>query len=198
MAHRAFVLGLSGSPGSGKTTLLQLLLRDYPQAEAVAYDQFHPGMTEEQVQDWVRRNGDPNEFTLAELIGALTRLTQIRPDAEHRPLVLFETSFGRAHRASGAFIDFSVWIDTPLDIAMARANLCFLHNVERNRSPTAAVDFIPWLTRYMQDYPMLRRTYLAVNEKAAATADLVIDGTLPAETSAALIRKVLDQHGALA
>ena len=155
-------------------------------------------MTEEQVQDWVRRNGDPNEFTLAKLIDALTRLTQIRPDAEHRPLVLFETSFGRAHRASGAFIDFSVWIDTPLDIAMARANLCFLHNVARNRSPTAAVDFIPWLTRYMQDYPMLRRTYLAVNEKAAATADLVIDGTLPAETSAALIRKVLDQHGALA
>jgi len=88
MAHRAFVLGLSGIPASGKTTLLGLLLRDYPQAEAVAYDRFHPGMTEQQIQDWVRRNGDPNEFTLAELIGALTRLTQIRPDAEHRPLVL--------------------------------------------------------------------------------------------------------------
>jgi uridine kinase len=198
MAHRAFVLGLSGIPGSGKTTLLDLLLRDYPRAEAVAYDRFDPGMTEEQIQDWFRRNGDPNEFTLAELVGALARLTQIRPETEHQPLVLFETSFGRAHRASGAFIDFSVWIDTPLDIAMARANLCFLRNVEHNQSPTTAADFIPWLTRYMQDYPMLRRTYLAVSEKAAATADLVIDGTLPAETSAARIRKVLGQHGALA
>jgi len=81
---------------------------------------------------------------------------------------------------------------------MARANLCFLRNVEHNRSPTAAADFIPWLTRYMQDYPMLRRTYLAVSEKAAATAGLVIDGTLPAEAAAARIRKVLEQHGALA
>jgi len=42
MAHRAFVLGLSGIPGSGKTTLLDLLLRDHPRAEAVAYDRSIP------------------------------------------------------------------------------------------------------------------------------------------------------------
>jgi putative protein kinase ArgK-like GTPase of G3E family len=35
MADRAFVAGLSGVPGSGKTTLMRLLLRHYPEAQAV-------------------------------------------------------------------------------------------------------------------------------------------------------------------
>ncbi|HUZ32346.1 MAG TPA: hypothetical protein VMV19_09645 [Xanthobacteraceae bacterium] len=81
---------------------------------------------------------------------------------------------------------------------MARANLCFLHNVERNRSPTAAVDFIPWLTRYMQDDPTLRRPIWRSTKRPRPPPISSIDGTLPPETSAALIRKVLDQHGALA
>src|ERR1700683_4466172 len=109
MAERAYVVGLSGVPGSGKTTLLRLLLRDYPRAQAVAYDRFPPDMTGEEIQDWFRRGGDPNEFTLTELMGELSRQTQIQPGARRRPLVLFETAFGRAHRATGAFIDLSVW-----------------------------------------------------------------------------------------
>lgn len=194
MPERPYVIGLSGIPGSGKTTLLRLLLRDYPHAQAVAYDRFPPGMTEGEIEEWFRRGGDPNEFTLTELMGELARQTQIQPGAQRRPLVLFETAFGRAHRATGAFIHLSVWIDAPLDIAMARANLVFLRNVERNPAPTAAAEFIPWLTRYMQSYPILRRTYVRVSEKAAAMADLVLDGTQPAESLAALVRKALAAH----
>lgn len=89
------------------------------------------------------------------------------------------------HQATGAFIDFSVWIETPLDVALARANFVFLDNVARNPKPGAAADFIPWLTRYMRDYPLLRRTYLSVSERAAAAADLVLDGSQPPEVSAA-------------
>jgi uridine kinase len=195
MAERAFVTALSGIPGSGKTTLLELLLRDYPQAQPVLYDRFDPGMTDEQIQAWFRRGGDPNEFTLSELIGELTRRTRMPPGATRRPLVLFETAFGRVHRATGAFIDFQIWIDTPLDLAMARANLAFLDNARRNPAPNAAADFMQWLTRYMQDYPILRRTYVAVSEQAAATADLVLDGTQPPEVLAASARAALAARG---
>jgi uridine kinase len=197
MPERSFVVGLSGVPGSGKTTLLKHLLRNCPQAEAVAYDRFHPGIDEQQIQDWIRRNGDPNEFALTALIGELDRLTAARPEGASGPLVLFETAFGRAHRATGAFIDFSVWIETPLDIALSRANLVFLDNVARSPKLNAAADFIPWLTRYMQDYPLLRRTYLTVSERGAASADLVIDGTLPPEPSAARVVKELVERGVI-
>jgi uridine kinase len=193
--NRPFVVSLSGVPGSGKTTLLHLLQKDYPGAQIVAYDHFHPGMSEQQIEDWIRRTGDANELPLAELIEQLFRLTQTSAEAVSRPLILFETAFGRAHRATGVFIDFSVWIDTPLDIALARATLVFLDQVARDRAPNAAANFIAWLTRYMEDYPLLRRMYLAARERGMANADLVVDGALPADASARLIKKALAEHG---
>ncbi len=195
MSDRPFVVGLSGLPGSGKTTLLKLLSRDYPRAETVAYDRFHPGLDEHQIQDWIRRNGDPNELTLTALIAELDRLTAAGNEGASRTLVLFETAFGRVHHATGAFIDLSIWIDTPLDLALARANLVFLDNVARSPKLSAATDFIPWLMRYMQDYPLLRRTYLTVSERAAASADLVIDGIQPPAVSAARLVKELIERG---
>jgi len=195
MVERRVVIGLSGVPSSGKTTLLHLLLRDFPGAKTLAYDRLHPGMSEQQVEDWLRRGGDPNEMALDNLVAALKDLTLLGASGGSRSPILFESGFGRVHRATGAFIDFSVWIDTPLDVAMSRAVRVFLRNVELNPSPTAAAEFIPRLTRYAQGYPMLRRIYLAVSERGLASADLVIDGTQPAEFSAALIKKALADRG---
>jgi uridine kinase len=194
MPDKAFVLGLSGVPGTGKSTLLNLLLRDFNTAQAVYYDRFDPGMTDAQICDWVARNGDPNELAFADLVRELTRLTQAQADAPQRPLVFFETAFGRIHKTTGAFIDFHVWIDTPLEIALSRASLVFLA-AQRNQRPEAASDFIAWMTRYMQDYPLLRQLYLSMNEKMASTADLILDGTQPAETLVASVKTALTAHG---
>jgi hypothetical protein len=153
-------------------------------------------MTDGQLQDWVRRGGEPDEMSLDALVCELGRLTKKRDDAASHPLILFETAFGRAHTASGAFIDLSIWINTPLDLALARASLVFLRNVEKGRqTPYAATDFIQWQARYMQDYPLLRRMYLAVGRRGTATADLIVDGEHPPEASAALIRKALVERG---
>lgn len=174
---------------------MHLLLRDYGPAETVYYDRYRPGMTDEQISDWFARNGDPNEFALSDLVGELTRRTQIRLGDQGRSLVLFETAFGRAHRAIGAFIDFLIWIDTPLAVALSRASLVFLESLQRDQGRNAASDFVAWQTRYMREYPMLRTTYLALRERLSATADLIRDSTGPVEASVDTVRKALAARG---
>jgi uridine kinase len=197
MADRAFVVGLSGVPGAGKTTLTQLLLQNYRHAQAVYYDQFQTitRMSPAQIRDWFARGGDPNEFPLSELLGELTRRTQIPAGAERRPLVLFETPFGRLHRATGAFVDFLVWIDTPFDVALSRAVLAFLDAAQRDKAPNAATDFIRWQRQYMLNYPTIRALYVAQRESISSSADLVLDGGKSSADLAEQVAKTLAARG---
>jgi uridine kinase len=189
-------VGLSGVPGAGKTTLTQLLLQNYRQAQAVYYDQFQTitRMSPTQIRDWFARGGDPNEFPLSELLGELQRRTQVPPGAG-RPLVLFETPFGRLHRATGAFVDFLVWIDTPFDVALSRAVLAFLDAAQRDKAPNAATDFIRWQRQYMLNYPTIRAMYLAQRESISSAADLVLDGSQSTADLAAAVVKSLAARG---
>ncbi len=200
MPERAFVVGLSGLPGAGKTTLTQLLLKTFGGSRAVYYDQFQTitRMTPDWVSDWFARGADPNEFVLAELVAELTRKTQVSEADQRRPLLIFETPFGRLHRATGAFIDFLVWIDAPLDIALARATLGFLDGVQRDKAPNAAVEFIRWQTRYMLNYPTIRPLYVAQAERIGSSADLVLDGRKSAKESADLVKNMLASRGVTA
>jgi hypothetical protein len=197
MADRAFVVALAGVPGAGKTTLTQLLLQNYRQAQAVYYDQFQTvtRMSPTQISDWFARGGDPNEFPLSELLGELRRRTQIPAGAARRPLVLFETPFGRLHRATGAFVDFLIWIDTPFDIALSRAVLAFLDAAQRDKSPNAPRDFIKWQRQYMLNYPTIRELYVAQREAISSSADLTLDGSKSAADLAAEVAKTLAARG---
>ncbi len=197
MDDRAFVLGLSGAPGAGKTTLTHLLRRRYRQARVVYYDRYQPltRMSEAQVRDWFARGGDPNEFDHGELVGELRRETTRPWDEGSRPLVVFETPFGRLHRATGAFIDLLVWLDTPLDIGLSRAMLAFTELAQREQGPQAARDFLKWQRQYLANYPIVRSMYLAQREKIAPTAALILDGSDPPDVLAERIRQALAAQG---
>jgi shikimate kinase len=197
MAVRPFVLALSGIPGAGKTTLTQAFRQRFGQIQVIYYDHFQTitQMTHAQVNDWFARGADPNEFDLARLVSELSRQTQPVESAERRPLLLFETPFGRLHRTTGAFIDFLVWVDTPLDVALARATLAFLNIAQRDRSPAAAGEFIKWQTQYMKNYPVIRPMYVAQREAISTSADLILDGAKPPDESVALIVAAIAERG---
>ena len=197
MDERPFVLGLAGTPGAGKTTLTTRLRERRPRARVVYYDKYQPitRMSEAQVRDWFARGGDPNEVDHHDLVLDLRRETRGQHGAIARPLLIFETPFGRLHRETGAFIDFLVWIDTPLDLALSRAILAFTRIARAETSPKAARDFILWQEQYMTNYPLVRDMYQAQRERIAPTADLVIDGTRATDALADLVEAALAEQG---
>jgi hypothetical protein len=193
MAERAFVVAIAGVPGAGKSTLTRQLLSLFPAARVVYHDQFQTitRMSETQVRGWLSRGADPNEFPLAELVEELKRQTQIRSDDRGRPLVIFETPLGRTHRATGAFIDFLIWIETPLDVALSRATLAFLASVKPGQAPS----FVQWQTQYMHNYPSIRPLYVRQRDQISQSADLVLDGALGVDAWAETVRHALAPLG---
>jgi uridine kinase len=197
MNNKPFVLALTGPPGAGKSTVAALLQRRHAGARIISYDKYQSvtRLSQTQIRDWFAAGADLNQVDHSEVLADLTRETSSEHNLAQRRLLLFETPFGRAHRETGAFIDFLVWIDTPLDIALARAVLAFTENAQRDTTPEAARDFINWQKQYMTFYPVAREMYLTQHEKVAPTADLSIDGSRPPEASAETISMSLLARG---
>ena len=90
--------------------------------------------------------------------------------------IVIETQFGRAHRATGALIDFSIWIDVPLEVALARKVKAFTAAALAGE-PSSAHERLQWLDGYLAGYlALVRRLLLVQAEKVRPQADLVIDG----------------------
>jgi uridine kinase len=102
--------------------------------------------------------------------------------------ILVDAPLGRAHRDSGRYIDFMVYIDTPLDIAMARRLSRELAR-DTDQSPSETVASIK---ADADGYPARARPiYVASVERIKTTCDLVLDGSKSVdELASAVISKI--------
>ena len=168
------MVGVAGPAGGGKSTLVNALAAAMPDAAVIHIDSYQK-ITEQPIGEivrWAERGADFDELEIPQLADDLARLKQ-----GPAKVVLFETHFGRAHRDSGRFIDLLVWLDTPLDVALARnvmdqvAPLLQVREAAPLRERLGSVQRS--LASYLQD---VRRLRLLQRERVAADADLVIDG----------------------
>jgi uridine kinase len=204
-AGMRYVVGIAGAAGAGKTSLVQALVGSMPDALALhidAYQQFTQQPMDELVR-WVERGGDVDEFSipaLAEHIDKLKRGEPVRDPVHGRELaprkyILLETHFGRAHRATGRYIDLLVWLDTPLDLALARNVRKFLIPLTQDCDARAARDAATWIRTYLENYMAhVRRLVRAQQEMVSADADLVVDGTSTIADIAARVRGFISER----
>jgi uridine kinase len=190
------IVAVAGPVGAGKTSLVRALARRVADATAIHLDHYET-FTHGPVADleaWVRRGADIDEIEIPRLVQDLAALkgghavrdprqgTTIEPAR----FVFFETLYGRQHAATGRFIDLLLWIDTPLDLALARN----LRELVRGAGPPAE-QRLRWLEGHLDDYVRAVRPLLLMQrERIRAQADVVLDGSRALE---AVVEQAIDE-----
>lgn len=168
------VIGVAGAPGAGKTSLALGLAQMLEGARVLHMDDYER-MTRRPIEDlarWMREGADIDAFDFPGLEQELLRLRQ-----EHR-YVLFETQFGRAHRATGRHLDLLLWIETPPDLALARNLQAFIAGFLAEPPQYGAR--LQWLEGYLENYLGTVRELVSMQrERVGKNAEIVLDGTRP-------------------
>ena len=86
--------------------------------------------------------------------------------------VIFDYPFGRLHSAFKDVIDLAVYVDAPLDVAMARRLL--------RDMPSDAGESQVWIKEELRNYLSVgRKAYLEMDKQVKPSCDLLVDGTKP-------------------
>ena len=177
------IIGISAVTGGGKTTVALRLTEVLEDTIALHFDDYddtnvHPN----DIQGWFAAGADYDAYETPVFTGHLQALKAGRTirypigDVTIAPAryVVADAPLGRAHADSGRFIDLMVFIDTPLDIAMARRVLREIDR-EEYRTPDEALQYVKdELSGYLAQ---ARPIYEEFQERMRATSDLIVDGT---------------------
>lgn len=167
--NRPFIISINSVSGGGKTALATALHRSLPQSALFCFDDYNDSnVYPEDFYEWSRRGADITEFDCPGMRNAVDKAIQ-RGKVNQ---IILDYPFGRRHPRFADIIDLAVFINTPLDIALARRILRD-YSVENQKVLTEVLENLrSELTYYLTKarYPYLD-TY-----KDKEVSDLILDG----------------------
>ena len=140
---------------------------------------------------WIARGADLTAFVLPRFGHDVRKLrhgeavvTPTGRRVEPSSFLVIEEPFGNGRSDMVGLIDFSVCIDVPMEVALARR---LLDAVARWGGD--AEQRLKWMDGYLNSYLFegMREVYIAINERVKESCDLVLDGALPVEENAQVV-----------
>lgn len=195
MNKSSFIISISGPSGSGKTTLVRQLKNRLSEAISFHFDDY--ASTNKYPDDlfaWLNEGADPKLVMNPDFTRDLNELAQGRSVVlpindqllEPKKIIVVEEPFGRGREGMEELIDYSICIDIPLEVALARRMLRGIQN-----SDSSPVETLKSFEEYLLQYLMgVRSLYHVINMKVMSECELVISGLDPIEKMA---DKVIDE-----
>ena len=171
------IIGIAGGTGSGKTTVVNELVEKLPRAKSLHFDDYSFEGEVEDFDAWVKGGADYNVWNLSPL---KTDILAIKESGECDYLIL-DYPFAYCNSGISKYIDCAIFIDTPLDIAMARRIL-------RDMRDSTGADIRNELEVYIR---FARDAYVAMLEKVRPSSDYIIDGTKELDEKVQEIMKII-------
>lgn len=170
-------IAIAAVTAGGKTTIVHALKRQMEKVKSLHFDEYSFQGEVDDFYAWVMQGADYNVWDLQPLIDDIRR---IREQAECEYLLL-DYPFAYCHEAIRPYIDCAIFVDTPLDIAMARRIL-------RDMQDATAEEIRQDMERYLQ---YARAAYVQMLKDVLPSSDYVIDGTKPLEEKVEEIRRIM-------
>ena len=188
MSEDRYIVEVAGPIGSGKSTVVNLLANQLPDARAIYFDhyeQFTESPAHSFLQD-LEHNAAVDRFAVPQWVEHLAQLKRgesiVNPATgetiEPGKFVVAECPLGRQIKELTDEVDFLVWIDVPLDVALARKAKEFVSSVGSDSRECA--DFIGWFDEYLENYLDTTRNLLLWQEAVIKPdANACFDGMFP-------------------
>ncbi|SDP06498.1 Uridine kinase [Paenibacillus sp. yr247] len=162
MMQKPRVISIAAVSGGGKTTITNQLLSKLNNAKALYFDDYEFQNCPDDICEWVEKGADYNEWNLLPLI----KDVQLLLKDNSLEYIVLDYPFAYLHNEMREYIDMTIYIDTPLDIAMARR---ILRNYKENPIEDIRNDLTNYLVRG-------RAAYLEMERTVKPNSDIVIQG----------------------
>ena len=205
MGKKNYVIAIAGTSGSGKTVVSAKVSELLDKAPILAFDdyfEFFEGWPEN-IRDWLDKGANTDELQNIQMMNDIKTLKEdksiIHPTTKETlhstGYIIVEDPSGKERKELAGLIDFLVYIDVPLDIALMRVLRRFIDNDVklkdgskgkiREEAPDKLLNTIENFLENYQEY--YRELYIVICDRAREKADFIVDGLQSIDVLATLV-----------
>ncbi len=178
MENNIKIIGIGSCSGGGKTAVTKQLVSILRDAIAIHYDDYSDFIIDPPIETW-QHGVNLDDFKTPRIKTDLVRLKaggtithpitgKIIGPARY---IVFDCALGKNHKETGHLIDHMFFIDTPLDIAMAR-------RIKRDYPATDNNSLLKLHHEIDLYLAGMRNAYLEMEKNVKQPSDYVVDGKL--------------------
>ena len=156
------VISIAAVSSGGKTTIARQLSENLQNSKALFFDNYDLEGPDD-IISWVDNGANYNEWDLSPFVNELEILL-----SEQLDFIILDYPFAYKHSLISRLIDFTVFIDTPLDVALSRR---LIRDFQDSSNQDILLDMDNYISRG-------RRGYLEMLKTIKPDSDIIVDGTL--------------------
>lgn len=175
------IIAIAAVTAGGKTSLVNAIKRRMPNVKSLHFDDYSFQGEVEDFHAWVEQGADYNVWDLSPLIDDICEIRQ-QGDCDY---LLLDYPFAYCHEKMSRYIDCAIFLDTPLDVALARRVLRDMRDADGEEIRLE----MEWYLRYA------RIAYIQMLKDVLPSSDYVIDGTKELDDKVEEVRRIMRSIG---